>query len=859
VVNYGLSEIPDEVHAVTLGPLSGSSEPMHLGTQYVVLRATLAATNTFTFLNTQVKAASGYTSVPDSDFEIVGIDLANLTWYPAPAGLTIPYTNVSLALAKDSTSVVLSGSYTGDVEAVVFYNIKSPSSPNKWVEVGRGGKSVRASFEWHQEEVDFGVPGPTGPYSFDIGTAHWQHAEVAGRFNEMPLVWTKANPGDVWTAVTEDSSDITFGYPQSNLVSMEFTLGILRYALFVFPKHVPLGSGITQHVQIDYTYTPYQGLSKTGGTPFDPADLSPLRDKLHGVVKANTDFFATQGGPCSYYGGVDSWGGTPARIPSSRTALYNAKFTEYNQTQLVKPNDNAMGVLDWSSSARGRSYLNAAVVMRLPFPANPNMVGYDPAVGVIDYHSGTMEWDLDPGNEGASSGFFSYAPGYPSIFTTLYPPASVTPEDKVRYDHFVNALTPLALPGEMSEEDKSIFIAASAENAMELTGGAELTVNIIENRWNFPTSSTAIVETNIEPKRGSVIGRTMVKVFNMAGGGEVNSYGHRLMDGSDRGIRVIGTGIASQVIANPWGLDWTLPPLFLSAQDVFICTFPGSALAFLQLQEMDMGVTLWKDFSFGASGSTRKMGSTLCTSARMRGYYLPSDRLTQRPRIYEPAYDLIKVAMQSGSANNSDGFGNVGNGSTSLVGRQIGYPSSWSPTTISNLETSIVGSRNFYSSYGRGVYLGNTKFRFNMPVLIPGTGTPLDQASELYTPLASLTVGRTLMSDFPDTTDQPPEIFPYEPASPLFASSPRRNLRYAFGGPLAYVFYGMTISPSSDQYKNRAVMQITGGPLMGEMNDSSNFSFSHKITKTREDNPNKVNGTALDAYWPKYRPILKSK
>ena len=861
-LNYGLSEIPDEVHAVTLGPLSGSPEPMHLGTPYVVLRASLLATNNFTFSRTQVKAASGYNTVPDADFEIVGVDLANLTWYPAPLGLTIGNTGVSLTLAKDATTVILSGNYTGDVEAVVFYNIKSPSAPTKWVEVGRGGKSIRASFEWHQEEIDFGVPSPAGLYSFDIGTAHWQHAEVAGRFTEMPLVWSKANPGDPWIALTIDNSGIKFGYPQSNLISMEFPLlpppTIMRYMLVVFPKHTPLGNGISQHVRIDYTYTPYQGLSKTGGTPFSSIDLPALRDKLHGIVEANTDFFATQGGPCSYYGGVDSWGGTPARIPSNRTALYNGKFSEYNQTQLVKPDNAAMGVLDWSSNKQGKSVLNTAVVLRLPFPANPNMVGFDLS-GPIDYHSGTMEWDLDPGNEGASAGFFSYAPAYPSVLTTI--DTSLLPNDKVLYHQFVNALTPLALPGEMSEEDRSTFIPASSESGLQLTSGAgyDLTgFEIDNNRWRLPPSSTAIIEANLAIQRGDVVGRTMLAAYQIQSG-DISSYGHRLLALTEEGVPDNMVGAQSQILETAWSLYWTAPNSFVGAEDVFICTFPGMPLAFLQLQQSDLGLTLWKKFITGGSAPDRLITSTLCTSARMRGYYLPSDKSRERPRIYEPSYDLIRIPMQSGSTNNGEGYGNSGNGVTSLKGRQINYPSSWSPTTITNMENSIVGSKNFYPTYGRGVYLGNTQFRFNMPVLIPGTGTALDQASELHTPLTSLTIGRILMSDFPDSGAQPPEPFPCEPVAPLFASSPRRNLRHAFGGPLAYTFYGLMISPSSDQYKNRAVMQITGGPVMGNMNDAINYSFTNKLTETADNNPNRVNGTALDAFWPKHRPILKSK
>ena len=61
--------------------------------------------------------------------------------------------------------------------------------------------------------------------------------------------------------------------------------------------------------------------------------------------------------------------------------------------------------------------------------------------------------------------------------------------------------------------------------------------------------------------------------------------------------------------------------------------------------------------------------------------------------------------------------------------------------------------------------------------------------------------------------------------------------------------------PSDGQYNGRVVMQISGGPL-GQVRRRSTFEYDESIETPDETN---MDGTALDAFWPTGRPILKKK
>ena len=69
---------------------------------------------------------------------------------------------------------------------------------------------------------------------------------------------------------------------------------------------------------------------------------------------------------------------------------------------------------------------------------------------------------------------------------------------------------------------------------------------------------------------------------------------------------------------------------------------------------------------------------------------------------------------------------------------------------------------------------------------------------------------------------------------------------------MAYVFYGLMVNPESDAYKGRAVLQISGGPTNATDTTFTQSSFPESGTE-------QLDGTALDAYWPTHRPVLKSK
>jgi len=182
-------------------------------------------------------------------------------------------------------------------------------------------------------------------------------------------------------------------------------------------------------------------------------------------------------------------------------------------------------------------------------------------------------------------------------------------------------------------------------------------------------------------------------------------------------------------------------------------------------------------------------------------------------------------------------------GYSSLKGQEVAYPDSWGGSSISTLESLLVPSVLYHPVYGRGVYLGTTTQAEVMPMFVPGSGGGLD---------------KTLKStqNLIDEDSQPPQIFPSYPSVPIFSSSNRQWVLRDHGGPLAYVFYGSMISPSSDTYKGRAVMQISGGPTLSE---DANSGIDDGISGQKNLSPDKLAATAIDAFWPSRRPVLKKK
>jgi hypothetical protein len=156
-------------------------------------------------------------------------------------------------------------------------------------------------------------------------------------------------------------------------------------------------------------------------------------------------------------------------------------------------------------------------------------------------------------------------------------------------------------------------------------------------------------------------------------------------------------------------------------------------------------------------------------------------------------------------------------GKTSLRGMEIKYPDSWGASTITTLESLIVEADHSR----RGLYLGANDRRFNMSTFVPGSGTHL----------SSILARQNLLIDVDD--DQPLP-FPYMPGDPVFAST---NKSFAM------------INPSDDDFHSRAVIQIAGGPTGGNLLSQQNVTYQSTD----------LHGTAIDAFWPLHRPVIKSR
>ena len=67
--------------------------------------------------------------------------------------------------------------------------------------------------------------------------------------------------------------------------------------MMVMPAHTPPSGAAADRALIHYTYTPYQGLSSTGGLSASIGTALPkLKSMLHGTLEDNTDFYVTQTG-----------------------------------------------------------------------------------------------------------------------------------------------------------------------------------------------------------------------------------------------------------------------------------------------------------------------------------------------------------------------------------------------------------------------------------------------------------------------------------------------------------------------------------------------------------------------------------
>jgi hypothetical protein len=535
---------------------------------------------------------------------------------------------------------------------------------------------------------------------------------------------------------------------------------------------------------------------------------------LHGTITANTDHYVTQSGACSIYGGVDTWSGFPSRMDHRfEDNFMLGRFSNYNQTQLVK-GTKAKGTSDWGVNAGAAENLMPAAILRLPFPMNPAMVEST----YSEYHDGTMDWDIDPGREGASVGFFSYAPGYWNGAVRQ------NTGNGLHYSQFVNGVSRLAIPGEPKQQDMSQMVTAS--DFQEVTANANTAFDDVIQAWIIDhTNGVFEASARIPNVRGNITSLVATHVINPATTDVTSQWG----------VAFVGPGVAYSTGAAPGSYVTGTPPEYTASvainnsNDFLICVCPGTVQAYFMYDDIDAYPMMHLDLKSASGGSDRQIKHTFIVQESSRQSYLYGVA-----GALPSSTDLIRIPFGSTSIYSGQNSFAYGSSATSLKGRTIEYPSSWGATTETALENFLVASTSIHSGYGRGIYFGTTTARYSMPVMVPGSGTNVRSIAQANTFVV-------------ESTAQPPESYPVGPSSSPFAPSPKRWLRYDHGGPLAYCFYGLAINPSANTYKGQVTMQVSGGPTMGE-GSASGALYSSDI----------VDGTAIDAFWPSKRPLLKN-
>lgn len=821
--NWGLAEVPDEVWKATKAQHSGSPVDLHVGTIYTAVRKTLAGASFVDFTASDVSAASG---VPGATVTMVGF--GNIDYDTTAPTIT----STTMNDARDTLTLNFLAPFSGDVEAQIFFYT---DEVNEWVEVGRGGKSVRALFSWHEQNID-NVSEADDPAVIDLGNDVWQNIEASGKIfatdtQSTPILWTRNAPATDWTQQVLFNVTDGLGYANSNMMeafidaSVRFTH---QFSLTIFPKQSAPSSGINDDIIIHYAYTPYQGLSSDGGAAAIPATAIPLLKKmLHGKVEENTDFYATQSGAASFHGGIDSFNGIPARPtvfqPTIGSSNAVGRFAEYNSTDLVKR--NFRGMRDLIFEREGRAVLNAAAVLRLPFPQSSAML-------FSSYHDGVMDFDLDPGREGSSAGFFSYAPGYPGGATL--PPGHT----KLQYDQFVNGLSRLSVRGEAKQQSESHFIPAANMSGAE-SAVSSFTLNV-NGTWTIAGGLGpfgGFFRGNVGNVKRHILGRSLTRAdidIPPPSGGSSAGIGIGVFDIVDGGHATLNPSLAISPPAASLlvqGSDVLLSSIKTitkgTTEEVFIVTCPGSVLSSLQGSFTDrLYPTIQLHFLSQNGSVDNTLYDTVVT--------IDSERSLTAQGGSETALnaDLIRLPLGSGHSESLQDSGFHIHGKTSLRGMEIKYPDNWGASTITTLESLIVEADHSR----RGLYLGTNTRRHNMSTFVPGSGTHLRYVLDKQNLLI-------------DVDDDQPLPFPYMPGDPVFASTNKFFTTFDHGGPVAYVFMGLMINPADDDFRSRAVIQIAGGPTGGDI--SAQQTGSYQSTD--------LHGTAIDAFWPLYRPLIKSR
>jgi hypothetical protein len=848
--NYGLAEIPDEVHDIREDPL-GVNTQLNNGPLYTVVRVAVAALDTsVTITEAMVRTASG---TPGVTAKIVGIAAEQIVYSATPANLI---TDITMNLAQDSLVINYAGAIGAmDVDVIVFYYTTGAGAVTKWVEIGRGGKSISGPFTWVQEAEDITSAGGAATTLATAIKDWWKHVEVAGMQIELPIVWYKhagawvqarLHRADEWGI--PGSLPLSAGYPFSNVISLSEIPAGADVELKIV---VAAADATVNPILVHYTYTPYQGLSNSGGAvtnPIPAGDLTRIKSLLHGKVVSNSDWLVTQSGACSRYGGVDSWTGWPVREPDRYLNFQYSAFYDYNSPRLVR--SRQQGLQDTFN--RDYTNTNAAAVMRMPYPDDAHTVAnrYRPHCH-----------DLDPGREGVSCGWFSYAPAYYSSLTLdRTTPGTILTE--VKRDQFVNGITPLSSGAFQYQEERSNFVGASDFTAttdpVNVAQYATLAAHIFLS-WDFAATDLLCVDASIATRRHDVLCSTVSVITQLGiltpGGvaGDNVSNSQLLINTPRHAYGSVNTdAVAYNYLLGYEMYSW--PNGWGGTENALLCHGCGTIDLYYKSMLLDTQPVLRMYDSANAVASTRQFYGTYTVIENWRAIAFGQNVNNVEAiglRIAKPL-DTVYMPWSSGSRPvdhaRTTAYTQRTNyyddsASTTLTGLNIAYPDSWDAATITQAETLLRASEGWNAGYGRGICLTNASgvYRFNMPVLLPGSGTPM---ADLFQ-----------FTGLPVTTAVSPPSIPVAPGESPFARSHRCYDFADHGGAMAYCCFGLHIYPDATAYSGRCVMQISGGPL-GHTRSPSAAEYDETIFSYDETT---VDGTALDAFWPTGRPVLKKR
>jgi hypothetical protein len=287
--------------------------------------------------------------------------------------------------------------------------------------------------------------------------------------------------------------------------------------------------------------------------------------------------------------------------------------------------------------------------------------------------------------------------------------------------------------------------------------------------------------------------------------------------------------------------QYTAPFVMDGSTSVLVCTVPGTAMQHYYRSSAEAYPVIRLDLQAG--GVTVATREVRLTTVIQDGPMQHGPNNWSGTAAYDESRVIDTVWLPFGSSAHSMASSFALDPESSLAaaslrGRTVQYPDSWGIATETALEALWAASTLFRATYGRGLYLGSSTHRYNAPMFVPGSGTPL----------FSVLVAEYVQVE---QTAQPPDQYPTASSVSPFASSVRANATYDHGGPVGYSFYGVIINPVADDYKGQAIMQIAGGP-------TGPRAFAFTTTKPML-NSEELDGTAIDAFFPTHRPILRKK